>query len=228
LPTVLVVGFDLDMTLVDSRAGTVATLHALSAATGVEIDAPLVASRLGVPFEVEMANWAHEDRIPELADRFRALFPRHGLPLVQAMPGAHAAVAAVDRALVVTARFEPNARMIIEQCALPIDDVFGWKHGPAKGDALRDASARVYVGDTVGDVRGAHAAGAVAVAVPTGHDTAAELDAAGADVVLTSLTEFPEWLAAWRSSLRGDGAGGSASPPRQGAPPPAPRARRRR
>lgn len=220
----VVVGFDLDMTLVDSRAATVATLHALSTATGVEIDAPLVASRLGVPFEVEMANWADEDRIPELADRFRALFPTHGLHLVETMPGARAAIAAVDRALVVTARFEPNARAILDRCGLVVGDVVGWRHGPAKGDALRNASARVYVGDTIGDVHGAHAAGAVAVAVPTGHNTAAELNAAGADIVLTSLTEFPEWLAAWRSSSRADGAGGSSSPPRRGAAPPAPRA----
>ena len=193
------VGFDLDMTLVDSRVATVKTLDALSAESGVAIDGELVAARLGVPFEVEMANWVEEARIPHMADRFRALFPEHGLPHITALPGAARAVDAADRAMVVTARFEPNARMILEQCELPIDDVVGWKHGPAKGDALRDAGARVYVGDTVGDMYGAHAAGAVAVAVPTGHDTVAELEAAGADVVLTSLTDFPDWLADFRS-----------------------------
>jgi phosphoglycolate phosphatase-like HAD superfamily hydrolase len=196
---VLVVGFDLDMTLVDSRAATVATLDALSTETGVDIDGHAVAARLGVPFEVEMANWVDEARIPHLADRFRALFPAHGLPLVTPLPGAAQAVDAVDRAVVVTARFEANARMIIEQCALAITEVFGWKHGPAKGEALRAAGARIYVGDTVGDMHGAHAAGAVAVAVPTGHNTVDELAGAGADVVLTSLIEFPEWLAAWCS-----------------------------
>jgi phosphoglycolate phosphatase len=196
---VVVVGFDLDMTLVDSRAATVATLDALSAESGVVIEGEVVAARLGVPFEVEMANWVEAARIPELATRFRSLFPEHGLPLITPLPGAMHSVAAVDRAMVVTARYEPNARQILTRCELPIDDVVGWKHGPAKGDALRDAGARVYVGDTVGDVLGARAAGAVAVAVPTGHNTAAELTAAGADVVLTSLTEFPDWFAAWHS-----------------------------
>jgi len=194
---VLVVGFDLDMTLVDSRPATVATLAALSAESGVAIDGELVASRLGAPFEVEMANWVEEARIPLLATRFRELFPAHGLPLITSLPGAAHSVAAVERAMVVTARYEPNARQILTLCGLPIDDVVGWKHGPAKGEALRGADARIYVGDTVGDVHGAHAAGAVAVAVPTGHNTAAELEAAGADVVLTSLTEFPDWLAGW-------------------------------
>ncbi len=47
----LVVGFDLDMTLVDSRPGIAATLRALSAETGVFIDAELVVSRLGPTLE---------------------------------------------------------------------------------------------------------------------------------------------------------------------------------
>ncbi len=50
-------------------------------------------------------------------------------------------------------------------------------------------------------------AGAVAVAVTTGsHDTAALLEA-GADVVLSSLTDFPEWLATHVEDLRTGAAG---------------------
>jgi phosphoglycolate phosphatase len=199
----LVVGFDLDMTLVDSRAATVATLAALSAETGVPIDGYVVAGRLGVPFEIEMANWVEEARIPELAKRFRALFPEHGLPHVTSLPGACESLTAVDerggQSIVVTARFEPNAWQILDRCRLPVDDVIGWRHGPTKGEALAEAGARIYVGDTVADVDGCRACSAVAVAVPTGHNTADELKAAGADVLLTSLLEFPDWLASWLS-----------------------------
>ena len=42
------------------------------------------------------------------------------------------------------------------------------------------------------------AAGAVAIAVPTGPHPAPELREAGADVVLASLVEFPDWLRSWR------------------------------
>jgi phosphoglycolate phosphatase len=52
----------------------------------------------------------------------------------------------------------------------------------------------VYVGDHIGDVRGARLAGVLSVAVPTGPCDADELRAAGADVVLTDLTAFPAWL----------------------------------
>jgi uncharacterized protein len=50
------------------------------------------------------------------------------------------------------------------------------------------------VGDHVHDVLAAHTAGACAVAVATGPCSRRELLAAGADVVLEDLTEFPSWL----------------------------------
>ena len=47
----------------------------------------------------------------------------------------------------------------------------------------------VVVGDTPLDVAAAHGAGAIALAVASGHFTAEQLRAAGADHVLTSLEE---------------------------------------
>ena len=52
-----------------------------------------------------------------------------------------------------------------------------------------DPSRCLVVGDTPLDVSAAHGAGAIAVAVATGHFSAAELQAAGADHVLDSLEE---------------------------------------
>jgi phosphoglycolate phosphatase-like HAD superfamily hydrolase len=72
--------------------------------------------------------------------------------------------------------------------------VVGWRHGPQKGETLLEHRAAAYVGDTPPDIAAAHQAGAVALAVPSGPFTAAELEAAGADVVLASLAEFPAWL----------------------------------
>ncbi len=63
-----------------------------------------------------------------------------------------------------------------------------------KAEALLEHGATVYVGDHVGDVAGARAAGVLSVGVPTGPVGADELRAAGADVVLADLAEFPAWL----------------------------------
>ena len=56
------VGFDLDMTLIDSRPGIRAAYRALTAKTGVWVDADLAVTRLGPPLRTELAEWRARDR----------------------------------------------------------------------------------------------------------------------------------------------------------------------
>nr|WP_078610524.1 MULTISPECIES: HAD family hydrolase [Streptomyces] len=193
------VGFDLDMTLIDSRPGIKAAYEALSAATSTFIDTDLVITRLGPPLEQELANWFPKERIDEVGDLYRELYPEYAIAPTPAMSGAREAVAAVQeaggRAVVVTAKHEPNAKLHLSHLGIEADAVVGWLWAEAKAEALREYGASVYVGDHTGDVRGARTAGALSVAVATGPCGAEELRTAGADVVLDDLTAFPAWLA---------------------------------
>ncbi|UZI29649.1 HAD family hydrolase [Streptomyces sp. VB1] len=195
----LTVGFDLDMTLVDSRPGIAAAFRVLSAETGVEIDVDLVVNRLGPPLETELAHWFPADGVSAAADRYRELYPDHAIAPSTALAGARESVAAVQalggRAIVVTAKFATHAKLHLAHLGIEPDTVAGWLWAEAKGEALREHGAQVYVGDHTGDVRGARVAGALSVAVTTGPCDAAELRTAGADVVLEDLTGFPAWLA---------------------------------
>jgi phosphoglycolate phosphatase len=197
----LTVGFDLDMTLIDSRPGVVATFAALNAELGTTIDGVLIANRLGPTLEAEMAELFPPERVPAVCTRYRELYAEHGPPGSSLLPGASAAVDSVrshhGRAVVITAKYEPNARRCLQFVGLDVDDVVGWRHGPGKGDALREHGAAVYVGDTPPDMLAAQLAGAAAVGVVTGPHSAPELRGAGAHAVLDSLVEFPAWLAAW-------------------------------
>jgi len=197
----LVVGFDLDMTLIDSRLGIVATLDALSAETGVAIDAALVVSRLGPKLEEEMANWYPAERVATVSDRFRELYTDLGVPGCSLLPGATDSVDAVatagGRTVVITAKYEPNARKCLEYVGLEVDVVVGWRWGPGKATTLTEHGAALYVGDTPGDMAAARTAGALAVGVPTGPHPADQLRSAGADLVLDSLRAFPAWFAGW-------------------------------
>ncbi|MET8544481.1 HAD family hydrolase [Kitasatospora sp. NPDC004799] len=198
-PAPLTVGFDLDMTLLDTRPGIRATYLALSAETGTPIDADLVVTRLGPPLVEEIRNWFPADEVERAVDRYRELYRDYAFAPTVALPGAHAAVEAVrahgGRVAVITGKYEPNARLHLEHAGLAADTVIGDLWAETKGVALREHGASVYVGDHLGDIRGARHAGAVAVCVPTGPYGAEELRAAGADVVLTDLTAFPDWLA---------------------------------
>ncbi|MEV1062370.1 haloacid dehalogenase-like hydrolase [Streptomyces sp. NPDC050263] len=210
---VLTVGFDLDMTLIDSRPGIRATYVALAERTGTYIDADAVVTRLGPPPETELAYWYPADRVAAMADLYRSLYPEHGVTGATALPGAREAIEAVraagGRAIVVTAKHQPNAELQVEHVRLGPDAVIGDLWAEQKALALREHAASVYVGDHVGDIRGARAAGALSVTVPTGPCDAEELRTEGADVVLTGLTEFPAWLA---RHLEGRPAGYPAAP----------------
>ncbi|MFG3366172.1 HAD family hydrolase [Streptomyces sp. NPDC090032] len=195
------VGFDLDMTLIDSRPGIRDTWLELADRTGTQLDADLIVTRLGPPLEQELAYWFPEEQIPQMAGLYRELYPAHAITGTYAMPGVHEAIAAVHaaggRAIVVTAKYEPNAKLHLEHLDIAADEVIGNLWAEGKATALREHAASVYVGDHTGDVRGARAADALSVAVTTGPCDAAELREAGADVVLADLTEFPAWLEAY-------------------------------
>ena len=197
-PPALTVGFDLDMTLIDSRPGIHACYVALAERTGTYIDADLAITRLGPPLADELINWFPADELPAMADLYREMYPSIAIAATPAMPGAPEAIAAVraagGRAIVVTAKYEPNAKLHLTHLGIDADAVIGNLWAEQKAEALREEGASVYVGDHVGDVRGARTAEALSVAVATGPCDADELRAAGADIVLGDLTEFPRWL----------------------------------
>jgi phosphoglycolate phosphatase len=196
--TPLVVGFDLDMTLFDTRPGVKRVWQELSAATGVVVDVDLVVSRLGPPLAEELANWVAADRTDEFVERYRTLYPVYAIAPSLVLPGARESLAAVHAAggltMLVTAKHPAHAQLHVDYSGLEVDLVAGDVWGAGKGPVLRREGASIYVGDHVLDVAGAHAADAVAVAVTTGPSTSDELREAGADVVLEDLTAFPAWF----------------------------------
>ncbi|WP_406230709.1 HAD family hydrolase [Nocardia sp. NBC_01009] len=192
------IGFDLDMTLIDSRPGVTRAIDTIA----TEFDLPLrgveLADRLGPPLDQLLADaGVPADLIPALVARYRALYPTV-VPHVPAMPGADAALAAVaergGRVVIVTGKHEPLARLHLVELGWQIDHLAGDLWSAGKAGVLREQRADVFVGDHAGDMRGARAAEVAAVGVTTGPCDADELRAAGADVVLEDLTEFPDWL----------------------------------
>ena len=112
-----------------------------------------------------------------------------------ALAGAVEAIAAVrrhgGRVVVVTGKYEPNARRHVEHLALDVDHVSGLVVGTAKAEVLLREGASILVGYDVHDVEGARAAGIISVSVLTEGCSKDELVAAGTDVVLADLTVFP-------------------------------------
>ena len=196
----LVVAFDLDMTLIDTVPGAARTLTALGAELGVDLPVAELTARLGPPLHVLLDGHLPAEDMDRAIDRFRELYVDHAIHAVSALDGAVDSIAAVrrhgGRVVVVTGKYEPNARRHVDHLALDVDGVTGLVVGAAKAEVLRREGASILVGDHVHDVEGARAAGITSVSVLTGGSTQDELVEAGTDVVLADLTVFPAWLEA--------------------------------
>ncbi|WP_319460579.1 HAD family hydrolase [Micromonospora sp. RTP1Z1] len=194
----LMVGFDLDMTLVDSRPGIAAAYRALTARTGVYVDADAAVSRLGPPLRTEIARWFPPERVAEAVVEYRKLYPAYAITPTLPMPGAEAAIGAVHarggRVMVVTSKIGRLAKLHLDHLGLAVDELAGDLFAEEKATALREHGATLYVGDHVADMAAAEAAGIPGVGVATGPCSRAELAAAGAYLVLKDLTEFPAAL----------------------------------
>ena len=189
------VGFDLDMTLIDSKEAILASFAGVAADTGVAIDQADLLSRLGDKLEDELAHWFPAAAIEDAARVYREHYVRLAGPLTTRLPGAAEALAAVrasgTKAVVVTAKYEQTARLSLEGVGLSADELFAFVHGPEKAEVLKRIGAAAYVGDTPADMAAAVTAGARAIGVTTGMFAAAKLRAAGATDVLSSLADFP-------------------------------------
>ncbi len=194
----LVVGFDLDLTLIDSRPGIAAVYREVGARTGVDIDADAAISRLGPPLEEEFELWYPSEQVPAMVALFRRIYPHYAVTSSPPLPGAVAAIEAVrargGRVVVITGKYEPNARLHLAHLDVVVDEVVGWAWAEGKVIAMREHGVGVYLGDHPADMAAAVEAGAVAIGLTSGGHTADELSAAGADTVLTSLDAFPAWL----------------------------------
>ncbi|WP_327039006.1 HAD family hydrolase [Micromonospora maris] len=194
----LTVGFDLDMTLVDSRPGIAATYRALTAQTGVSVDAEAAVSRLGPPLRTEIARWFPPEQVDEAVRIFRELYPAYAITPTVPLPGARAALDTVrergGRVVVVTSKLGRLARLHLDHLGMAVDELAGDLFAEEKAAALREHGATYYVGDHVADMVAAKAAAVPGIAVATGPCSVDELRAAGAAAVLPDLTGFPAAL----------------------------------
>jgi phosphoglycolate phosphatase len=197
------VGFDLDMTLVDSADAIVDAVAHTVTSYGVQVDEPAVRATVGLPLDRVFPDYIPDVPYADALAVYRARYLSHGLAMQSLLPGAREALERVTadgyRVVVISAKKDTHVVAVLETVGLDgfVDHVVGERFAETKADALRETGALVYVGDHVGDVLGARGAGAVAVAVATGPTSAADLEAAGADVVLDDLTGWGAWWQQW-------------------------------
>ena len=210
-----VVGFDLDLTLVDSAAGIARTMRAALAAEQAGDWPPgepaddVLRRTIGIPLEASIRLLAPDAPVERIAAAYRRLYPDLGVPGCVLLPGVADAFAAVraagGRVLVVSAKTLAAVHDVLAHVGLDPDLVAGDLFAGQKGRLLLAEGAHVYVGDHPADMEAARVARAAAVGVLTGSTEEEALRAASADVVLPDLTAFAGWFGNWWPGASGTG-----------------------
>lgn len=201
----LIVGFDLDQTLVDSSARIVASFRAALRALGRPDVAPEgFAPVFGLPLDVIVERLSPGTPYDEFVAAYRHAYDVEHEARTDPMPHAREALAAVHalggRSVVVSAKHEPIVGVALAEAGLAdlVDAYRGDLFGAAKAPALTELGATHYVGDHPGDVEAGHGAGAYVIGVATGSHTRDDLLAAGADDAVDDLAGLPAALRAAR------------------------------
>ena len=200
VPAPLTVGFDLDLTLVDSHERILSAYIRALADLGVDVSSEELTPHLGMPLvDTAVAVGAAVDA-DALVLRYRHYYDEPGAPRTLPMPGATEALRAVraegGRTVVVSAKYTPAVHRALAEAGLTdlVDIVYGELFAEDKASALVAEGASVYVGDHPGDMAAARTAGAYGVGVATGANDEAALRVAGADLTVADLDAFVEWL----------------------------------
>lgn len=196
----LTVGFDLDLTLVDSHERVISAYIRALGDLGVEVSSEQLAPHLGMPLLNTAAALGAAVDADALVLLYRHYYDEPDAPKTLPMSGAPEALRAVraagGRTIVVSAKFTPAVHQALAEAELTdlVDVVYGELFARDKAGALIAEDASIYVGDHPGDMAAARAADAYAVGVTTGANDKAALLAAGAHLTVGDLDAFVAWL----------------------------------
>jgi phosphoglycolate phosphatase len=195
----VIVGFDLDLTLIDTRAATACALRMVNRDLGERIDVDAFVAGLGLPIRDELLRWVPEPRVDAAVTAFRAGFTGKGLRYLVPNPGAAQVLNALSRAggrrVVITSRRPEIASAALRATRLEVDVIIGGLTGKEKAPAMREQRVAAYVGDHPLDMVGAVIARVPGVGVLTGAHSESELREAGATTIVPTLAELQGELA---------------------------------
>ncbi len=199
--------FDLDGTLVDSLPDIVGTFQDAFTELGLAVPAAeAVRGRVGLPLESMYADFAPRERVAELVDAYRRIYPQRFTRTSRPFPGVPEVLAELRghgfRLAVATTKRSDMARRFVAAMGLTdaldhVQGTDGFPHKPApdvvhRALAALDAEGTWMVGDTTHDVGAGKAAGLATFAVTWGTHDAAALALAAPDRLEPTLATLVE------------------------------------
>jgi phosphoglycolate phosphatase len=198
LPQAPTIGFDLDLTLIDTGEATAHALTVVTRELGLTLDLDQVLADRGPAFRDVIAGYVPAPLLTAVLRRFYRVFLAESIGLVRPIEGARETLdrlhAVGGRSVIITGRREVSARRCLEALGLRTDTLCGGVSGPAKAPAMTGHGLHAFVGDHALDMMGARIANVPGVGVLSGGHDPATLRAAGASAIVTSVAALPSWF----------------------------------
>lgn len=195
------VGFDLDMTLVDSAESIAESIVATASHFGVEYPLAAAAATVGQPLPTAFAAYLPEQQLSAAVGYFHDHYVEHGVGRTTALAGADQLLRTVaqlgGRSVVVTGKRTETARAALQAAGLTVHEVVGGHYGVAKAAVLQNHGVQAFVGDHIGDMHAAVAAGVIPIGLTSHTDDEQALRAAGATIVCSDLDGVSGWIGDW-------------------------------
>jgi phosphoglycolate phosphatase len=187
------IGFDLDMTLVDSSQAILLTVQRVLKAFKIEVDEMDIGRSVGLPIKESFKEWIGDGYL-EAYEMYVAYYQSSGYLESKALPGAKELLVELMRrnykVVVITAKNQQSAEIQLRHLSIPYSEMVGNVFGNGKTEAMKKTGCSEYVGDHIEDYKAAAAAGIHFIGVATNPMQDLEKDSQGNFPLIESLDNF--------------------------------------
>jgi len=196
----LKIGFDLDMTLVDSSdAIVVSALETIREFHGdSQISAKEVRQFVGLPMRNTLERWIDSKSVASAFEFYKKFYLENALQLTFAIPGAREVLAQLTSEeipyCVITAKDEKVAQNQLTYLNFPKSTIFGGRFGEGKTKVMIDFECTHYVGDHLEDYKSAIKAGVIFIGLDFNRDHDLRSKIPKESLVFNGLLDVLEYL----------------------------------
>lgn len=166
------IGFDLDMTLVNSSKAIFES--AVEALNDFDLVAPegLIEQSIGLPLLVTLKNFTKNDLLAkQVFERYQEIYLERGFLRAFGMPNARETVDLIrsqgHRVVIITAKNSDLAHKQLTHCEIKFDELVGSAFSGGKAEAMLKTECVLYVGDHEADFQSARSAGVEFIGILT-------------------------------------------------------------
>lgn len=196
------IGFDLDMTLVDSSEAIVQTTLSVLRGFQVTIDQEEVFESVGLPIKESFKQWVGPEYLTayqKYVTEYQSTGYQLSIPLPGALPLLKRLTEDGVRVVVITAKNSKSAEIQLKHLDIPFDLIVGEVFRDGKTQAMMATQCIEYVGDHFEDFLAAKAAKIPFIGVSSNPTQNLILASKGKFPVMNSLNEFFQYSSLFKT-----------------------------